>query len=282
MQRKFSRRLAGTTAGLLLTATSAFAAEPLPPPPPPPPVFTWTGFELGVHVGGGVGQTSAELEGASVTTFEPLIFSNSYDTTGVFGGVHLGYNYQMGPIVVGVQGEYNFAGITGSASNIALNYEETAIREFGSADGRIGFAWDRLMIYAIGGFAYGDIRGQINCGDILCGLFVPPALFTGLRIPVTNDFAANRYGYDVGGGLEYNLMGNWTVRAEYRYYDWGSLGFAQAGFGAFVFPFNAVLLRANPFSIAIPNHRDRETLQTGRIGLTYHFAWPPAPVVAKY
>jgi outer membrane immunogenic protein len=288
MQRKFSRRFAGTTAGLLLTATSAFAAEPLPPPPPPPPVFTWTGFELGVHVGGGVGETSVQLDSFSDFFNRPVDFSNSYDTTGVFGGVHLGYNYQLGSnaaanIVIGVQGEYNFAGITGSASNIALNYEETAIREFGSADGRIGLAFDRLMIYAIGGFAYGDIRGQILCGDILCGAFIPRNLFTGLAgVPVTNDFAANRYGYDVGGGLEYNLMGNWTVRAEYRYYDWGSLGFAQAGFGAFPAGFPSLVTGFNPFSIAIPNHRDRETLQTGRIGLTYHFAWPPAPVVAKY
>ncbi len=279
MQSKFSLRLAGATAGLLMTATSPFAAEPLPLPPPAP-VFTWTGFELGAHVGGGTGTTSVQFPESVV--FAGFRVSNSYNDSGIFGGLHVGYNLQLGAIVAGIQGEYNFAGITGGTSNIFLNQESTAVREFGSADGRIGLAFDRLLIYAIGGFAYADIRNQINCAVTLCGAFIPPNLVTGLQTPVTRDFAANRYGFDVGGGIEYNLLGNWTVRAEYRYYNWGSLGFADAGFGAFVIPFNAALILANPFSIAIPNHRDKEILQTGRIGLTYHFAWPPAPVVAKY
>ncbi|MCI0601066.1 MAG: porin family protein, partial [Beijerinckiaceae bacterium] len=151
MQRMFSRRLAGATAGLLLTATSPFAADLAPPPlpPPPVPVFTWTGFELGVHVGGGTGRTTVDLPP----------FRASYGTSGVFGGIHVGFNYQlMGPIVVGVQGEYNFAGVTGSSTGIPLNYLSTGIRQFGSVDGRIGLAFNRLLIYAIGGFAYADIR----------------------------------------------------------------------------------------------------------------------------
>jgi outer membrane immunogenic protein len=289
MQRKFSRRLAGATACLLLTATTPFAAEPLPPPPPPVPVFTWTGFELGVQVGGGVAQSSVQLASFSEFLGVPVDFHNSYSSSGPFGGLHVGYNYQLtGPVLVGLQAEYNFAGITGSTSNAFLNFERTDVQEFGSVDGRIGLTFDRLLLYAIGGFAYGDIRGQINCGNILCGAFIPPNLVTGLPgVAVTRDFAANRYGWNVGGGIEYNLSGwgfsNWTVRAEYRYYDFGSLGFNDAGFGAFVFGTHNVPLFSNPFSIAIPNHRDRETMQTGRIGLTYHFAWPPAaPVVAKY
>jgi outer membrane immunogenic protein len=260
MQRMFSRRLAGATAGLLLTATSPFAADLAPPPPPPPPVpvFTWTGFELGLHVGGGAGTTSVNL----------LNFSNSYSTSGPFGGLHLGYNYQFtGPIVIGLQAEYNFAGITGSRTGIPLNFVSTDIQQFGSVDGRLGLAFDRLLIYGIGGFAYADIRNHILCGQFQCDGF-PTSIFG----PVTRDFGANRYGFDVGGGLEYNLWGNWTARAEYRFYRWNSLTFVDAGFGAF----------GNPFNIAIPNHRDGEYLHTGRIGLTYKFAWPSAPVVARY
>jgi outer membrane immunogenic protein len=263
MQRMFSRRLAGATAGLLLTATSPFAADLAPPPPPPPPVpvFTWTGFELGLHVGGGAGKTSVNL----------LQFSDSYSTSGPFGGLHLGYNYQFtGPIVIGLQAEYNFAGITGSRTGIP-SFESTDIQQFGSVDGRLGLAFDRLLIYGIGGFAYADIRNHILCGQTQCGGF-PPVSPLGLLGPVTRDFGANRYGFDVGGGLEYNLWGNWTARAEYRFYRWNSLTFNDAGFGAF----------GNPFNIAIPNHRDGEYLHTGRIGLTYKFAWPSAPVVARY
>jgi len=257
MKRDFLRCLAGAAAGVLLTGTSTFAADlgVAPPPLPPPPVFTWTGFELGAQVGGGAGQTGVRVNG--IPLFPP---SDRYGSSGVFGGIHVGFNYQFAsPIVAGVQLEYNFAGITGTASAPPLNYLETSIRQFGSADGRIGVAFDRLLIYAIGGFAYGDIRSQIQ--------------LTGLAPGIIDFFSVNRYGFDVGGGLEYNFYGNWTARAEYRYYDWGTRGFNTAGFGSF---FNGLI----PF--AIPNHRSRETLQTGRVGLTYKFAWPSTPVVAKY
>jgi outer membrane immunogenic protein len=263
MQRKFLRRLAGATAGLVLTGTSTFAADlgVAPLAPPPPPVFTWTGFELGVQVGGGVGRTTVHVDGnATAAPFPPFPSSASYTGTGPFGGIHVGFNYQFAsPIVAGVQLEYNFAGITKTASAPPLNFLETSIRQFGSADARLGVAFDRLLLYAIGGFAYADIRSQI--------------LLAGLAPAIVDEFSVNRYGWDVGGGLEYNFYGNWTARAEYRYYDWGTRGFNTAGFGS---PINAVI----PF--AIPNHTARETMHTGRVGLTYKFAWPSAPVVAKY
>ena len=62
MKRKFIRSLAGAAAGVLLAGTSAIAADLTPVPPPVlAPVFTWTGFELGAQIGGGVGQTSVNL-----------------------------------------------------------------------------------------------------------------------------------------------------------------------------------------------------------------------------
>ena len=186
MQRKFLRRLAGATAGLVLTGTSTFAADLGVAPLAPLPVFTWTGFELGAQVGGGAGRTTVNVDG----NFTPAPFpafpsSASYGSSGVFGGIHVGFNYQFAsPIVAGVQLEYNFAGITGTASAPPLNYLETSIRQFGSADGRLGVAFDRLLIYAIGGFAYADIRNGIQ----LAGL--PPG--------VINFFGVNRSGTKTG------------------------------------------------------------------------------------
>lgn len=265
MKRDFLRCLTGVAAGVLFTGTSTFAADlgVAPPPPPPPPVFTWTGFELGVQVGGGAGRTSVNVDGDPALVFPAFSSSATYGSSGIFGGIHVGYNYQFsGPFVIGAQLEYNFAGITGNTEAPPLNTLNTSIRQFGSADARLGYAFDRLMIYAIGGFAYADIRSQIA--------------ETGLATGVINFFGPNRYGFDVGGGLEYNFYGNWTVRAEYRYYDWGTRGFNSAGFGSLV---NGI----PGFTFAIPNHTSRETMQTGRVGLTYKFAWPPlSPVVAKY
>jgi outer membrane immunogenic protein len=259
MKRDFLRCLAGAAAGILFTGTSTYAADLGVAPLPPPPVFTWTGIELGAQVGGGAGRTSVNVDGAAAP-FPAFASSDSYGSSGVFGGIHVGFNYQFsGPFVAGVQLEYNFAGITGNSSAPPLNVLETSIRQFGSADGRLGVAFDRLLIYAIGGFAYGDIRSQLQ--------------LAGLAPGVTDFFSVNRYGFDVGGGLEYNFYGNWTARAEYRYYDWGTLGFNSAGFGS---PVNGII----PF--ASPNHSSRDTMQSGRVGLTYKFAWPSTPVVAKY
>jgi len=254
MKREFIRYLAGAAAGVLLAGSPAIAAD-LTPVPPPAPVFTWTGFELGLHVGGGSDRTRVNL-------YDLYDFSDSYNSTGAFGGAHVGFNYQlMGPLVIGVQGEYNFAGLIGNSSAFPLNYLATSVREFGSADARIGYAFDHLLVYAIGGFAYGDVRNTINFQD-------SPSV---VHFPVNRFFAANRYGFDVGGGVEYNFYGNWTARLEYRYYDFGTRGFADAGFGV-----------PTGLTIAIPNHTSQETMQTGRVGLTYKFAWPSTPVVAKY
>ena len=156
MKREFIRYLAGAAAGVLMAGSPAIAAD-LTPVPPPAPVFTWTGFELGLHVGGGSDRTSVNL-------YDVFNFSDSYNSTGAFGGAHVGFNYQlMGPLVIGVQGEYNFAGLIGNSSAFPLNYLATSVREFGSADARIGYAFNNnLLIYAIGGFAYGDIRDTIN------------------------------------------------------------------------------------------------------------------------
>jgi outer membrane immunogenic protein len=259
MKRDFLRCLAGAAAGVLVTGTSAFAADLGVPPPPPPPVFTWTGFELGAQIGGGAGQTSVNVNGAPAP-FPGFESSTTYGSSGVFGGIHVGFNYQFAsPIVAGVQFEYNFAGITGNLSAPPLNLVETSIREFGSADLRLGYAVNRWLIYAIGGFAYADIRSEIE--------------LSGLAPGTINFWGVNRYGFDVGGGVEYNFYGNWTARAEYRYYDWGTRGFTTSGFPSLV---NTII----PF--AIPNHSARETMQTGRLGLTYKFAWPSTPVVAKY
>src|SRR5580704_15024537 len=106
MKRDFLWCLAGAAAGVVLTGTSTFAADlgVAPPPPPPPPVFTWTGFELGVQVGGGAGRTGVRVNG--IPLFPP---SDNYGSSGVFGGIHLGFNYQfanyqfVGPIIAGVQ-----------------------------------------------------------------------------------------------------------------------------------------------------------------------------------
>jgi outer membrane immunogenic protein len=255
MKHAFSRHLVGSLAGLGLSAgTVAFAADlPVaPPPPPPPPAFTWTGPYVGLHVGGAVAGTTT----VSGTNRVGVPISTSFGRDGVFGGLHLGYNIQAGAVVVGLQAEYNFAGVTGGTSNAVGNFS-SALRQFGSVDGRLGLAFNRWLVYAIGGFAYADQRHSIT--------YLP-----GTANALSRDYGANEYGWDVGGGVEYAFSDNWTGRVEYRYYNWGRKGFTD------------VLLNNGVAVPVIPFHTTTETMHTIRAGLTYKFGMPPAPVVAKY
>ncbi len=254
MKQTFLRHLIGSLAGIGLSAGTVAMAADLPVVPPPPPVFSWTGPYVGLHVGGAVAGTTT----VSGTTLAGTPVNASFNRDGVFGGLHLGYNIQAGAFVIGLQGEYNFAGVTGN-STAGIFALSSALRQFGSVDGRIGLAFNRWLIYGIGGFAYADQRHSIVTG----------------AFDLTRDYAANEYGWDVGGGVEYALTNNWTARVEYRYYNWGSKGFTDTVFNA------------SP-ALGIPVvafHKTTETMHTIRAGLTYKFAWPPAPaapVVTRY
>jgi len=252
MNQVFLRRLIGSTAGICLLAGTAAVAADLPSrapaPLPMPPAFTWTGAYFGVQVGGGTGPTT-------INAF-PFGQNLSFQSSGVFGGIHLGYNIQLNSIVIGLQGEYNFAGIHGNTNAFPFNNVSNSIRQFGSVDGRVGLAFDRLLVYAIGGFAYADIRNSVG--------FATP-----LGIDGNRNYIASQPGWDVGGGLEYALTDNWTARAEYRYYNWGPKTYYDTvNFGV--------------LAGLYPPHSTKDTLHTGRIGLTYKFGAPAAPVVAKY
>ena len=203
MKQAFLRRLVGSLAGgWLLAATAAIAAEPPALAPlPPPPVFTWTGVYLTAQVGGAFDGTTVNING----------WTHGFGQSGAFGGINLGYNYQIGALVLGLQAEYNFAGITGSSFSYPFGLTDS-IRQFGSVDGRLGYAFNRFLVYAIGGFAYGDIRHSIQPAGAYSPLF----------------FGASEYGWDVGGGVEYALTDNWTARVEYRYYNWGTKGFTES------------------------------------------------------
>src|ERR1700682_2183413 len=90
MKRDFLRCLAGAAAGLVLTGTSTFAADLGVAPLAPLPVFTWTGFELGAQVGGGAGRTTVNVNGAPAP-FPAFPSSDAYGSSGVFGGIHVGF-----------------------------------------------------------------------------------------------------------------------------------------------------------------------------------------------
>ena len=246
------KRILTVTTALFALGGAAYAAD-LPSrsaPPvyvPPPPIFTWTGVYLGGQIGYQWGKSSTGLTAAGGTLGEP-----GYSPNGVIGGAHIGYNWQVAQFVLGLEGDVDGAGYRGSAvdagTGLLFTTRETVE---GSVRGRIGYAWDRVLIYGTGGVAFASIRNG----------------YTNQITGASDTFTTGRVGWTAGGGLEYALTNNWSVRAEYRYTDFGS--YSQFLANSTVGTFSA---------------RKHETDNAVRVGFSYKFdtlAAPP-PIVAKY
>lgn len=240
-------------AALLATAlsSSAFAADLSyrKPTPVAPiiPVFTWTGFYAGVNIGGAFDNRSRFTTGVGTAT-EPAFGiarpgSIGPSTDGITGGGQIGYNYQFTPgngFVVGVEADiaatdlnttqgYGFAGRN--------NIVNTNLSYLGTVRGRVGYAFDRFLVYGTGGFAYGDLRTAADFRDP-----------SGLIRTYYGTRSDTETGYAVGGGVEWAIPTNGflsffnfvnssavTLKAEYLYYDLGTRNQTVAATGALGF-----------------------------------------------
>jgi outer membrane immunogenic protein len=192
----FSSTAALAMMGVVAAASAADIARPPPPPPTKAPVlvpaYNWTGFYLGINGGYGFGRS----------TWDGL--PASFDVKGGMVGGQLGYNWQFGQFVYGVEGDGDWTDLRGTANRADCNVECQTRNDFlATARGRLGIAADRWLPYVTGGLAVGDIKATV------------PGL-TG--VDKTNS------GWTAGGGLEFALSGNWTAKAEYLYVDLGHAG----------------------------------------------------------
>jgi len=126
---------------------------------------------------------------------------------GGLGGVEAGYNFQVSRYVLGVEAEFDLADI-GNSKHDQLYGDNfsSRLRYFGALRDRVGYAFDRALVYVDGGLAYGGLSSNVN-GPILNG---SPYTFSGAAI-----------GYTLGGGVEYALTNNWSIRGEYQFMDFG-------------------------------------------------------------
>ena len=232
------KRLALASASLLALAGGPLAAD-LPPPAPAPfvpvaPVFTWTGFYIGTHSGGLFVDNKIRTRGNAALNRQNVATGRrpaeiSTEDGAYFSGVQAGYNVQFNSFVVGVEADISYAdvetfeGFQGVGGNRSFFRQDLDF--FGTARGRVGVAFDQVLLYATGGLAYADFTNRVaflRAGD---GAFQ----FTGRRDETD-------YGYTVGGGIEFalppalsrfafigTLLGATavTVKAEYLYFDLG-------------------------------------------------------------
>nr|WP_134495769.1 outer membrane beta-barrel protein [Microvirga pakistanensis] len=163
--------LAGV-AGVALAAATASAAD-LPareaPPAPiiaPAPIFTWTGFYAGVNAGWGWRSDDSESVVIGGAVPGTLFFDNN-DDGGFVGGAQIGYNYQIGSFVIGIETdiqwadtdqeeEVTFVPIGAPGTFIPGEFDNNLSDWFGTVRARVGVAFDRVLIYGTGGLAYTD------------------------------------------------------------------------------------------------------------------------------
>lgn len=194
----FSRKVVQSTLvlGLISAPVTAFAADFAPPavvgkamPYAPPPQDRWDGFYAGINGGGAFGSSFWDLA------------MSSYSVAGWLAGATVGYNMQYGRMVLGVEGDFDFADMTGfvaaNGCGAGCSLRSNAL---GTARGRIGYTVDRFLPYFTAGLAYGHLRmAQIGVGT------------------------ASKWqaGYTVGAGMETAILPAWTVKGEYLFVNYG-------------------------------------------------------------
>jgi outer membrane immunogenic protein len=284
MIRKF---LMASVGAIALTGSAALAAD-LPsqaPPPvylPPPPIFTWTGIYVGVQVGYAWGSGSNNFTGydpffgpagASVST------SIGGTPSGVIGGGHVGYQIQLpqwsmfssSGVVIGLEGSVDGTSLSNTSAasfpDGTILTAQTSADIQGSIRGKLGIAWDRALIYATGGVAFGGFNTNLNVANT--------GAVTGAPFFANGSVSSTRVGWTVGGGIQYAVTNNWWVFAEYRYTDFGSLNEGNLS--------GATSLLGVSSSAYFNGNRNLQQNQV-QVGLSYRFdmGGPAVPVVSKY
>jgi outer membrane immunogenic protein len=210
------------------------AARPYTKAPAPmvSPATNWSGFYVGAMGGyGWSNSVSASVGGVNLGT------ANTDALKGGFGGGTIGYNWQA-------PGSQFVWGLEVDAAGGSIGYSETfgpavvrdRINAMGSVTGRLGVAFDSVLLYAKGGYAWANNKVSADVAGV-------------------NVFSQTRThsGWTVGGGLEWMFAPAWSAKAEYMYAD-----FSKANYGAALLP---------------PGVDVGASVHTIKVGVNYHFGW---------
>ncbi|MDO9299455.1 outer membrane protein [Bradyrhizobium sp.] len=251
MHSKFIALLGGAALSLgLVNAASAadLAARPYTKAAPiAVAMYNWTGFYIGANGGWASSHKCWDYAGTVAVPLAVNVAEGCHDASGGTIGGQIGYNWQAGSWVFGLEAQGNWADLSGRNVSIAFPgfTNRSRIDAFGLFTGRVGYAWNNALLYVKGGAAV--VSDKYNYYNTVTGVDVGTASET-------------RWGGTVGAGLEYGFTPNWSFGVEY----------------------NHIFLDARNISFASPAqtvdriHQDVDMV-TARIN--YRFG---GPVVAKY
>jgi outer membrane immunogenic protein len=194
-EEKMLRIVVALLGAIAMTGAAIAADMPVKAPPAPyvpAPVWNWTGFYIGVNLGG----TWANNDSDNFTG----------DMSGVVGGGQIGYNWQINNVLLGVEGDFNGTGLKNSESafvpGVGTFTADAKLPWFATARGRLGWVQGPWLVYVTGGAAWVNFE----------------ATLTGPGGGSVSD-NATRSGWTAGGGVEWMFLPKWSAKLEYLFVD---------------------------------------------------------------
>ena len=187
MKKLLLMTVAFAALGMAPAGAADLAARTYTKAPPIAPLPTWAGFYVGA-MGGYASQDGGDL----------------LSQKGGFAGGTVGYNWQMGSLVLGIEADAAWADINDSIGVPGIATFGSKIQDMGTVRGRVGYAVNQVLFYGTGGYAWADNKATLTAG---------PLSFSESQV---------HSGWVVGAGVEYMFLPHWSLKGEYLYRSFGS------------------------------------------------------------
>lgn len=217
-------------------------------PAPMAAVYDWTGFYIGGN--GGWGNSHDSWNFLGLGAFGPA-GEGSHDGSGATAGGQIGYRWQMGQFVFGVEGQGNWADFKGSNVSVAFpgSVNQSKTDSFGLITGQLGYAWNNVLLYVNGGAAVTGNSYRVFSAA------------TGALTATGGD--DTRWGGAVGAGFEVGFAPNWSVGAQYDH----------------LFMQDSTVSFTTPAGVAAGSDRIRQDVDVVTARINYRFG---GPIVGRY
>jgi outer membrane immunogenic protein len=189
----------------------------------PAPVFSWAGL----YVGGSVGYAHQSTRVSANTNLQGNPGSTVSGASAI-AGVDIGYNLQDGSLVYGVEADVSALHASGSSFFGGKYFRKAKLTGLSTLRARVGYAFDRVLVYGTGGFALGQLKDSSGETNVSAR---------------TANISTVRAGWTLGGGIEYAYTAKWTVRAEGLYVNLGQTHATDAGNRGYGFKTTASIAR---------------------------------------